>query len=384
MKINEVSKLTGLTAKTIRFYESRGLISPASDEHGGKRWRDYSETDVKQLEIVSELRRALFPVKDIKAMLDDPRQLPDILSSHRAALDEMYESLGTLRTALCSSEAENASNAAMLADALSSATVELPLPAIDLKPRFKHIDELEEILVPAKRKPVYARVFDRKFLVVAVAIVIIAAAVAYFPWLLNPVKYNGENYRAVNTYTTDPNYLTSRKSFTGGGHPFELHEDTFSYELKILFEGDVIPRYTFNETRNYNDGTSVAQVKKNGVTLETVRFQYNEDFHFTNPEAVTISTFILKAQSMSSLKDRFTTAGIVGAIVFLLFIGARVMVPIINGTASSDKNERLLGYAAMQGIGTAVAGGRNNTIEQVRSSPMGAGYVITDQDKRNE
>ena len=42
MKIKEVARKTGLTEKTIRYYEHRGLVIPASTELNGRSFRDYS------------------------------------------------------------------------------------------------------------------------------------------------------------------------------------------------------------------------------------------------------------------------------------------------------------------------------------------------------
>ncbi|MBE6027995.1 MAG: MerR family transcriptional regulator [Clostridiales bacterium] len=47
MKINQAAELAGITSKNIRFYEDRGLITPARDAGNG--YRDYSMEDVEQL-----------------------------------------------------------------------------------------------------------------------------------------------------------------------------------------------------------------------------------------------------------------------------------------------------------------------------------------------
>ena len=47
MKISEVEKTTGLTAKAIRLYEVKGLISVGRKENS---YRDYSESEVNTLE----------------------------------------------------------------------------------------------------------------------------------------------------------------------------------------------------------------------------------------------------------------------------------------------------------------------------------------------
>ncbi len=47
MKIKEAARATGLTEKTIRYYENRGLVIPAATELNGRSFRDYSPHDVE-------------------------------------------------------------------------------------------------------------------------------------------------------------------------------------------------------------------------------------------------------------------------------------------------------------------------------------------------
>ena len=44
MKIKEVSEKTGLTKKTIRFYEEEGLIQPEKTYYNGRTYRDEPRT----------------------------------------------------------------------------------------------------------------------------------------------------------------------------------------------------------------------------------------------------------------------------------------------------------------------------------------------------
>ena len=60
MKIKEVSERTGLTKKTIRYYEAEGLLSPEKQWQNGREYRNYSEADIQQLEKIASLRRARF------------------------------------------------------------------------------------------------------------------------------------------------------------------------------------------------------------------------------------------------------------------------------------------------------------------------------------
>ncbi len=67
MKINEVERLTGLTQKAIRLYETRGLLTIARDANG---YRNYTETDVKRLREIRLLRSAGVGIPDIRLYAD--------------------------------------------------------------------------------------------------------------------------------------------------------------------------------------------------------------------------------------------------------------------------------------------------------------------------
>ncbi|HEV2121716.1 MAG TPA: MerR family transcriptional regulator, partial [Chloroflexota bacterium] len=54
MQIGEVAHRTGLTQRALRYYESVGLLAPASRMDGG--FRLYSEQDVSRLEKIVELK----------------------------------------------------------------------------------------------------------------------------------------------------------------------------------------------------------------------------------------------------------------------------------------------------------------------------------------
>ena len=69
MQIGEVSERTGVTQRTLRFYEERGLLKPPSRMEGG--FRLYSEGDVQRLEQIKQLQNLLgFSLAEIKEMLE--------------------------------------------------------------------------------------------------------------------------------------------------------------------------------------------------------------------------------------------------------------------------------------------------------------------------
>jgi DNA-binding transcriptional MerR regulator len=54
MKINEVEQLLDITKPNIRFYEKKGLLSPARNQNG---YREYSEEDIEILKKIILFRK---------------------------------------------------------------------------------------------------------------------------------------------------------------------------------------------------------------------------------------------------------------------------------------------------------------------------------------
>ena len=69
LQIGEVAERTGVTQRTLRFYEEKGLLKPPTRMEGG--FRLYSETDIQRLERIKRLKQLLgFPLAEIKEMVD--------------------------------------------------------------------------------------------------------------------------------------------------------------------------------------------------------------------------------------------------------------------------------------------------------------------------
>ncbi|WP_394126098.1 Cu(I)-responsive transcriptional regulator [Vibrio hepatarius] len=64
MNIGAVSKLTGLSSKSIRLYEDKGLITPPSRSDAG--YREYSEQQVQELNLISRAKNAGFSLIECK------------------------------------------------------------------------------------------------------------------------------------------------------------------------------------------------------------------------------------------------------------------------------------------------------------------------------
>lgn len=96
MKINKVEELVGITKKNIRFYEEKGLISPARNEEN--RYREYSDEDVEMLRKIKLLRQLSIPIEEIARLQKGYMTLEDCMRRHRIVLDREEENIRQSRS----------------------------------------------------------------------------------------------------------------------------------------------------------------------------------------------------------------------------------------------------------------------------------------------
>lgn len=85
MNIKEAELLTGLSAKTIRFYESEGLIFVKRNLNG---YRQYSEDTINELKKIKILRKLDISISQIKNFGENKVLLYDILKNRLKDLEE--------------------------------------------------------------------------------------------------------------------------------------------------------------------------------------------------------------------------------------------------------------------------------------------------------
>ena len=69
LQIGEAAEQTGLTQRTLRYYEEKGLLRPPSRMDGG--FRLYSQDDIERVENIRQLKELLgFSLADIKEMIE--------------------------------------------------------------------------------------------------------------------------------------------------------------------------------------------------------------------------------------------------------------------------------------------------------------------------
>ena len=104
MNVGTAARRSGLPAKTIRYYEDIGLISPA---RAGNGYRDYSSDDVHRLAFLRRARGLGFSIEDCRQLMalyrDKSRASHDVrelAKNHVAAIEEKVRELQAMRATL--------------------------------------------------------------------------------------------------------------------------------------------------------------------------------------------------------------------------------------------------------------------------------------------
>ena len=87
MKMKEVTELTGLTERTVRYYMEKGLIAPHGQWRNGREYTEFDETDIARLKAVATLRELGFSVEAIRSMQAEPGLIPQIVAERRQAAE---------------------------------------------------------------------------------------------------------------------------------------------------------------------------------------------------------------------------------------------------------------------------------------------------------
>ncbi|MEZ5912261.1 MAG: Cu(I)-responsive transcriptional regulator [Paracoccaceae bacterium] len=104
MNIGEVAERSGLPAKTIRYYEDIGLITPLRSSNG---YRAFRESDLHRLRFLGRARALGFTIEDCRRLLElyadtgrESAQVKAVASEHLSAIDEKIAHLKSLRATL--------------------------------------------------------------------------------------------------------------------------------------------------------------------------------------------------------------------------------------------------------------------------------------------
>ena len=104
MNIGEISKRSGVPAKTIRYYEDIGLIEPDRTPNG---YRVFSEADLHRLSFLGRARKLGFSIEDCRNLIrlheDETRASAEVKAlalSHLASIEDKIAQLQEMRSAL--------------------------------------------------------------------------------------------------------------------------------------------------------------------------------------------------------------------------------------------------------------------------------------------
>jgi len=126
LKISELSKKTGLTAHTLRYYEKHGLINASNRSEAG--YRFYTDSDVRRVQFVKTARNTGFSLEDIGQLLsirvdklshscqevtDITRKKLDEVNAKLTELQSMQQTLQLLLESCCGGP-ENATHCSIM------------------------------------------------------------------------------------------------------------------------------------------------------------------------------------------------------------------------------------------------------------------------------
>lgn len=98
MNIGQAAKLSGLPAKTIRYYEEIGLIVPRGRQDNG--YRDYDTRDIHMLSFVRRARELGFSVEQCRELValynDRNRASADVKAVATSHIDEIERRIAEL------------------------------------------------------------------------------------------------------------------------------------------------------------------------------------------------------------------------------------------------------------------------------------------------
>ena len=82
MTVHEVSKLAGVSIRTLQYYDKIGLLHPTG----------YTDADLERLQHILLFRELEFPLKDIKAIINSPDFDRSKLDEYSRQAKELYGS----------------------------------------------------------------------------------------------------------------------------------------------------------------------------------------------------------------------------------------------------------------------------------------------------
>ncbi len=122
MKVNELSKKTGVAPHVIRYYSRIGLLRPRRDSNNG--YKLYNGEDVRRLEFIRRTQSIGFTLTEISKLMEQYKQeecncceqmyhmLQEHIEQNRRKIDELMQLQQRMETALAEWDAKGPSSCA--------------------------------------------------------------------------------------------------------------------------------------------------------------------------------------------------------------------------------------------------------------------------------
>lgn len=95
--VKEVSKITGVSVRTLHYYDAIGLLKPTKVTEAG--YRMYDDTALSRLQNILLFRELQFPLKKIKVIIDSPDfNQSEAIAQQIELLELQYKHIGELIT----------------------------------------------------------------------------------------------------------------------------------------------------------------------------------------------------------------------------------------------------------------------------------------------
>lgn len=104
LTIGQASRLTGVPAKTIRFYEAEGVLTPPARSEAG--YRRYSDLDIRRLRLARRARLLGLALSEVKVLVDQAfrsdclefgDQLLSRIADQRTQIDQRIDELQAMK-----------------------------------------------------------------------------------------------------------------------------------------------------------------------------------------------------------------------------------------------------------------------------------------------
>lgn len=93
--VKQVSRLTGVSVRTLHYYDAIGLLKPTKVTEAG--YRLYDDAALSRLQTILLFRELQFPLKQIKAIVDNPQfDQSEAIAQQIRLLELQYQHIGAL------------------------------------------------------------------------------------------------------------------------------------------------------------------------------------------------------------------------------------------------------------------------------------------------